>query len=519
MIARGTVGYAMVLLGGLVVSPLPESGPVVGWPVLAALRSEMSGRMLGLAIVVVGLGLATSSWLRLVRHLAGPTRAADEPARLTLVRRATWCWAAPLLPAPALFSRDAWSYAAQGELTRLDLSPYTWTPSVLTGPIVEAVDPRWVDSLTPYGPVPLLWGSLAARLTGDPWLLVMAHRGLALVGLALLLWSVPRIARWAARDAAHATALAVPSPLVLAHGVGGAHNDLVMVGLMAVALVLAAQRFWVAAAVAGGVAAGVKLPAGLVCVGVALISLGVSATRRRRLSRLTAVAAIAVTALLLTGVVAGVGAGWVRALTVPGEVRTPLSLSTQLGALAGLVLHPLPAAPPAEALVAVMRTLGVVGALALAVRVALRAPTGVPAAGVRAAALILFGVVVLGPVVHPWYLLWCLPLLAACHLDRRAAAALVHVSWFAGLAAPLDSSLAGAGAVVAVGIGLVAATAALQVHTHRTAQELGLRSRSGSGVEEELVGRGGAVRPISAAAVPRQGARAVPAWRRRPGPS
>ena len=28
-------------------------------------------------------------------------------------------WAAPLLLAPAMFSRDGWSYAAQGELTRL----------------------------------------------------------------------------------------------------------------------------------------------------------------------------------------------------------------------------------------------------------------------------------------------------------------------------------------------------------------------------------------------------------------
>lgn len=473
MVARGTIGYALVLVGGLVVSPLPESSVVAGWPVLAELRSEMAGRMLGLAIVVVGLGLATSAWLRLVRHLAAShrsdpgSRLEHAAGRLDTVRRAAWCWSAPLVPAPALFSRDAWSYAAQGELTRLDLSPYTWTPSVLTGPLVEAVDPRWLDTITPYGPLPLLWGGLAARVTSDPWLLVVAHRGLALLGLVLLLWAVPRLAAWAGRDPAHATALAAASPLVLAHGVGGAHNDLLMVGLMAVALVLAADGMWPAAASVGGLAAAVKLPAGLVCVGIVLIASGVRATRRQRLERAAAVAAVAVAALLATGEVVGVGAGWVHALTVPGEVRTPLSLTTQLGQLLGLVLGWLDTGPPADVVVATVRMLGVAGALALATHVALRAPTGVPAAGVRAAAFTLLGVLALSPVVHPWYLLWCLPLLAACHLERPAAAAVLHVSWIAGLAAPLDSSLAGAGAVVAVGIGLVVGVAALQVRAHR----------------------------------------------------
>ena len=46
--------------------------------------------------------------------------------------------------APPLFSRDGWSYAAQGELTRLGLSPYVWGPGILDGPIIEAVDPRWM---------------------------------------------------------------------------------------------------------------------------------------------------------------------------------------------------------------------------------------------------------------------------------------------------------------------------------------------------------------------------------------
>lgn len=146
-------------------------------------------------------------------------------------------------------------------MTRLGLNPYVWTPSVLDGPTVEAVDPRWMDTPTPYGPLPLLWGALAAGLTSDSWLLVVAHRLLALVGVALVLYAVLRFAGWAHRDRAAATALAVPSPLVLGHGVAGAHNDVVMVGLVAVSLVVTVERqSWVAGAVLAGLAAAVKLP-------------------------------------------------------------------------------------------------------------------------------------------------------------------------------------------------------------------------------------------------------------------
>lgn len=468
MVARGTLGYALVVLGGLVVSPLPGSSAVANLPGLDVLRASMPGRMLGLLVVVVGLGLATSAWLRLVRH-AGDQSRADPRARLATARRATWCWAAPLLPAPPLFSRDAWSYAAQGELTRLGLSPYRWTAAILDGPIVEAVDPRWLDTLTPYGPLPLLWGGVAARVTADPWLLVVGHRLLAVAGLLLLSYALPRLARRSARDPAHATALALPSPVMLAHGIGGAHNDVVMVGLMALALVLATERAWVAGAVVGGLAAAVKLPAGLVCVGVALASLGVRSARRQRTRRFAAVALLSVGALALTGAVAGVGVGWVHALAVPGEVRTPLSVTTVLGVLLEWALEPWGTVLAQADPVALVRGAGVAVILLLAGRTAFGAPTGVAGAAVRAAAALMTVTVVMSPVVHPWYLLWCLPLLAACHLGPRAGSLVLHLSWVAGLTAPLDSSLAGGGAVLPVAVGLVVTAVAIQARGHRAA--------------------------------------------------
>ena len=468
MVLRGAVGYVLVFLGGLVVSVVPDSSPVVRLPLVGALRETMPGRMLGLTVVVCGLGLAAAAWLELMRYVGRGDRACAAE-RLALVRRATIWWCVPLLMAPAMFSRDGWSYAAQGEMTRLGISPYVWSPSVLTGPIVEAIDPRWKDTLTPYGPLPLMWGALAARVTSDPWLLVVAHRVLALAGLALLAYAVPRLASWVGRDAALASALVLPSPLMLAHGIGGVHNDVVMAGLMAVALVVAIERSWVAGAVLGGVAAAVKLPAGLVCIGVALVSLSVLATEAQRLRRLAGVGALSVGTLFGVGGLAGVGMGWINALGVPGEVRTPLSASTQLGQLAGLVLEALGIVTTDAHVVALARGLGSLAALVVAGRVALRAQTGGPGAAVRAVSLVMPAVVLLGPAVHPWYLLWALPLLAATHLGPRGSSALLHLSWFLGLVAPLDSSLAGAGTAIAVGLFLVAGVAVVQLAIHRSA--------------------------------------------------
>lgn len=460
MLRRGVVGYVLVLVGGLVVSVLPRSSVVAGLPLLEGLRSSTAGRMLGLAVVVVGLGLASSAWLRLVRASADVR--VPEGDRMGEVHRATMAWSLPLLLAPPLFSRDGWSYAAQGVLTHLGLSPYVWTPSILDGPVVEAVDPMWVSTATPYGPLPLVWGSAAAGLTTDPWLLVVAHRVLALVGLALLAWAVPRLCRWSGVDGPRATALVVASPLVLAHGVGGVHNDLLMAGLAAVALVLAARHGWFVGAVVVGLAVAVKLPGGVAGVGVLLVTLPPAASVAARARRGAQVAAVSLLTVAGIGAVTHLGVGWVHALGVPGEVATPLSVSTQLGRLAHLVTG--------LDLVDAFRLAGSVLLVAVAATLTLRTRSGDPGAALRATAAVALALVVLSPVVHHWYVLWCLPFLAAVELPVRGRQALLHTCWLGGLVAPLDSSLRGADAVIGVGVGLVAATALVQAVAHRRAE-------------------------------------------------
>ncbi|CAN5137434.1 alpha-(1-_6)-mannopyranosyltransferase A [soil metagenome] len=443
---------------------LPTSTALMQHDLLPEVQGSEVGRMVSLSIVMLGLGLVASQWLSLCRRVAH-AQGDDREDALALVRHATLVWSAPLLLAPPLFSRDGWSYAAQGMLAKAGISPYEHGPSLLNGPIVEAVDPRWMETVTPYGPIPVWLGSFGAHVTGNPWLLVIGHRVVAVSGLVLLAWAVPRLARWSGLNPALASAIVLASPLMLANGVGGLHNDLLMVGLMAAALVVALERGWFAGALLGGAAAAVKAPGGLVCIGIVLLSLPVAASLPERLRRLASVGATSGGLLLGLGVMSGLGSGWVGALGVPGSVNTPLSLPTLVGGaldriagVAGLGLAP-------ATLLDLVRQLATIGALALAGWVALRWRTGSAIEAVRAVTLVMSALVLLSPVVHLWYFLWVVPFLAVIQLPRTAMAALLGWSLVFGLAAPLDSSLHGAYLAIVLGSLLLAALVPLLLLT------------------------------------------------------
>lgn len=449
------MGSVLVLLGGLVVSTLPPSAPLLETGLLLDLRGAETGRMAGLAVVLLGLGLLAGQWLSLCRHVA-LAEGDDREDALALVRHATVVWCAPLVLAPPLFSRDGWSYAAQGMLAHLGISPYEHGPIALRGPIVEAVDPRWMETITPYGPVPLLFGDLAATQTGNPWVLVVGHRLVALVGLVLLAWAIPRLARWTGVNPALSCAVVLASPLMLANGVGGLHNDLLMVGLMAAALVVGVEQSWWLGAAVGGAAAAVKVPGGLVCIAIALASLPAGALLTARVRRLAGAAVVSVGALVGLGIVTGLGVGWVHGLTVPGSVNPPLSVTTLVGGAgdwlagwAGLGLEP-------ATVLGLVRALGSVATVVVIVAVALRGPTGSGARALTALATMTGATMLLGPVVHLWYLLWVVPFVAVLKLSRLAMMGVLALSTVTGLLAPLDSSLHGAYLAIALAGMLVA---------------------------------------------------------------
>jgi len=424
VLLTGLLGSLLVALGGFVIGRTPPRDWVSRLDPLADVRTWPPGVAAGYALAFVGLGLLTWAWLGLGPLVRG------RPDGVTHVRTAVLLWALPLLPTPPLFSGDGWSYVADGLLSR-HLSPYVVPPSALTGPIVSAVNSRWRHSPTPYGPLPMLWGGAASHLSGSLWLLLYAYRALALVGLFLLMYAVPRLAALAGRDPATASWLAVGSPLVLAHGVAGLHLDLVMVGLMALALLLAATRGWVPAAVVAGAAMAVKLPALSVVVGVVLLSLP-GGSPIDRIRRAVGVGVVATATMMSLGVFGGIGDGFLGALRVRWTHPSWLSSTLYLG----LVVHWLTGLRA----VPVMAVGGVVLLGVVSVLLVLRTPLGDPVAAGTAAALVLGLTVLVAPLVHYWYFLWCLPILACARLDRVASRTVVGLTLVLGIVAPIDPS-------------------------------------------------------------------------------
>ncbi len=102
--------------------------------------------------------------------------------------------------------------------------------------------------------------------------------------------------------------------------------------------------------------------------------------------------------------------------STPGGVLTWLSPTTAIGKPLGLILSALGWTEDSDTALGAVRLLGMLVALAIIAVMVLR-PSG--RSPVRGAAIALAAIVVLGPVVQPWYLLWFLPLFAATGLSVR----------------------------------------------------------------------------------------------------
>jgi hypothetical protein len=445
----GLVGSSLVAVGGSFHARLALTP---GARFLAALAHASWSRTMGYALAFAGLVVLTGAWLLLGREVRGRSEGVGR------VLRAAALWVVPLLVTPPLFSNDAWSYVAEGDLVAQDRSPYVFTPLDLSGPIVHAVGRAWVNVAAPYGPLPLMWGGLVSGVSTNPWFGLEAFRVLALIGLALLALVVVRLARHTGRDPATAAWLAIACPYTLVHGVGGAHLDLTMAGLLGLAVLCSLRGRWILGSVLVGAAAAVKAPAvvadvTIVLAGVSQAGLGAGSVLDR-FRRAVVVVAVSLATLFGLGLVSGLGAGWVAGLMTPLRHRSPLSPTTEIAVHVGEILG--------VQLLTPVRVVAVVVLVLTLAWVVLRAPARSSADVVRYAAVATSATVLLSPVVHYWYFFWCLPFLASAVLPYRLRRATVCLVLALGLLAPVEfkaGHLPFSAALVALGVGAVLAGA------------------------------------------------------------
>jgi len=216
---------------------------------------------------------------------------------------------------------------------------------------------------------------------------------------------------------------------VIMHFISGAHNDALMVGLLVAGLALASEQRCLWGAVAVSLAVTVKPIAIVALPFVGLLWSGRFGGWRDRIRSWAFAIVVLVCTVASVYLVAEAGAGVIKAaFGTPAGVLTWLSPTTAVGQLIGMLTSALGLTDGPSPVLAVVRLIGTLVGLALILWLILRPGGRSP---VRGAALALAVIVVLGPVVQPWYLLWFLPLFAATGLSvREFRAAMILTSIF-----------------------------------------------------------------------------------------
>ncbi|MDH6193785.1 alpha-1,6-mannosyltransferase [Mycobacterium frederiksbergense] len=456
--ATGTVLMAIGALGA-------GARPVVQDPTFGVRLLNLPSRIqtVSLTMTTTGAVMMALAWLMLGRFALGPRRMSRSQLDRTLL-----LWAIPLLVAPPMYSKDVYSYLAQSEIGFIGLDPYRVGPATGLGldhVFTLSVPSLWRETPAPYGPLFLWIGESISALTGENIVAaVLCHRIVVLLGVGLIVWATPRLARRCGVAEVSALWLGACNPLLFMHLVAGIHNEALMLGLMLAGTEFALRgvdataaliprpltwphsredwEHWYPAAmlVIGTVlitlSSQVKLPS-LLALGFVAMALAwrLGGTIKAFLVASVPLGAISMAVMAVIGWASGLGFGWLSTLGTANVVRswmsppTLLALGTgQVGILLGLGDH-------TTAVLALTRAIGVF-MIAILVSWLLFAVLRGRLHPVGGLGVALGGTILLFPVVQPWYLLWAVIPLAAWATRPGFRGATIAITLVVGIFGP-----------------------------------------------------------------------------------
>ncbi|MDQ2839122.1 MAG: polyprenol phosphomannose-dependent alpha 1,6 mannosyltransferase MptB [Actinomycetota bacterium] len=434
----GLLGTALIALGSFGAGALPANDPTRHIPVIGLLRHGSIGLHTALGLYYLGLVVLIGAWLVLGRLLLtgsprGDTEIGAEVISPIALRRMLIRWMAPLLVGMPLASSDLYSYAAQAQLARHGLDPYTTTPADLPavdlGKFLDNVAWKWVDTPSPYGPLWVAVSKWVAAATGNHALIsVLLLRLLPFGAVLLTARLLPVLAQRYSKRADLALWIAVANPLILVHAVGGGHNDAVMVALIVCGLVVVTRpaanwHHLIAGVALMTLAAAVKSP-GLVAVAfvIPIYLAGRRGLSWRDWARHCAVTVlIAIPVFAAVSLMAGVGLGWTKQVSSGVPVINFMSIPTLFAVLYRASIGAAHAGSLVDGTVRDFRNVGTVVSALLLVALWYRAVRGhldrrLP---LKLLAIGLLSIVVLGPAVQPWYFTWALTVAAVLFVAPR----------------------------------------------------------------------------------------------------
>ncbi|MGD9621336.1 MAG: polyprenol phosphomannose-dependent alpha 1,6 mannosyltransferase MptB [Mycolicibacterium sp.] len=459
--ATGTVLMAIGALGA-------GARPVIQDPTFGVRLLNLPSRIqtVSLTMTTTGAVMMALAWLMLGRFALGERKMTRSQLDRTLL-----LWALPLLIAPPMYSKDVYSYLAQSEISLQGNDPYRVGPAPGLGlghVFTLSVPSLWRDTPAPYGPLFLWIGRGISAVTGENIVeAVLFHRLVVLLGVGMIVWATPRLARRCGVAEVSALWLGAANPLLFMHLVAGIHNEALMLGLMLAGTEFALRgisalktgvrlipqppawprdrRQWgrwypMAMLLLGAVlitaSSQVKLPS-LLALGFVAMALGNhwGGTVKAFFVASGFLGAVSLAVMALIGWASGLGFGWLFTLGTANVVRswmsppTLLALGTgQVGILLGLGDH-------TTAVLALTRAMGV-SLIAVIVTWLLFAVFRGRLHPVGGLGVALGATVLLFPVVQPWYLLWAIIPLAAWATRPGFRAAAIAATLVVGIFGP-----------------------------------------------------------------------------------
>lgn len=381
-------------------------------------------------VFVVAVAALAIAWLGLIARVERSTLSAGERTRAVVACAALWF--APLLLGPPLLSSDVYSYAAEGAMVTQGLDPTAQDMSRLHfGDYIVHTDPVWrVSYGNPYGPVQMGTAASIVDASGHNFSLTLwGLRLLALGAVFASVWGLSDIARHYGVDPPTAVAIGIANPITVLHLVGGAHNDAFLMAFLVTGTAFALRGRWPLGVVFLALATGVKLPAAAAIVYLGWQRLGGTAAMRDRIVVVGKALAGAGVAMIGLCMLIGISlTGWVASMQNSGKTMGTLSLTTRLGYVVSSACRVVGLPNHDGTWIALFRY----GGLLLAAYICLRLLGWSSRIGaVQATAISMMAVVLLGPVVWPWYLVPAIALLGAAGVGRWRPALLVLTISFA----------------------------------------------------------------------------------------
>lgn len=454
-VAWGLLGSVLVLFGSFGVGWLPAVSELNTMALFLFLRTTAAGAIISTVLLTVGVWLMIYGWLLLGRALRAasgqdpqrgvvlaqkPRLDVDNtgyikdpvamsmswrepltvwlaenwrrirsswwnPGALRIVNVATLIWMLPLLVTVPIFSRDIFAYVGQGRLVLNGGDPYAVGISSISNWFQLGTDSMWAEDGTPYGPVFIWLEALAVQASDGSleWALFYL-RLLAVAGALLCLLFMPLLARQHGIDPARAQWLASANPLFLISYIASGHNDVLMVAFALAAVFFALRRQGVLAVVALTVSVGIKPITIVLLPFIGLMWAPAGAKWLKKFGYWVLCGGIFLILMAVIGYLNGYGFGWVKVMLGTGTGYTfwsPVGFSqlllSNLGNAFGF---------DENMLASIVKLVGRLSSVVLVLILIFRGPDR--QLSIRMT-LAFTALVILSPVIHPWYLLWLLP--------------------------------------------------------------------------------------------------------------